>query len=97
VARHSKRATTIPIHIAGDVAPVPPWIANVSQRKAPGAMSAIAFIVRPVKPRVGFISGPVFSAIVNFLLKMIFRDPTGVRRRDGHVRFSIQCLESFVK
>jgi hypothetical protein len=32
-------------------------------------MSAIAFIVRPVKPSVGFIS--VFSAIVTFLLNLV--------------------------
>lgn len=52
----------IPIHIEGAVAPVPPWIAKVSQRKAPGAISAIAFIVRPVRPKVAFISGAL-SAI----------------------------------
>ncbi len=53
----------MPIHMEGAVAPVAPWIANVSQRKAPGAISAIAFIVRPVRPSVGFISEVDFSAI----------------------------------
>jgi hypothetical protein len=37
---------------------------NVSQRKAPGAMSAMAFIVNPVNPKVGVIfTSPVFSAM----------------------------------
>ncbi len=53
----------MPIHMDGDVAPSAPWIANVSQRKAPGAIRAIAFIVKPVRPSVGFISGAVFSAM----------------------------------
>jgi hypothetical protein len=29
---------------------------NVSHKNAPGAISAIAFIVNPVRPNVGFIS-----------------------------------------
>src|SRR2546426_11499598 len=53
----------MPIHIDGAVTPVVAWIKKVSQRKAPGAMSAIAFIVRPVRPKVFFISTAVFSAI----------------------------------
>jgi hypothetical protein len=37
---------------------------NVSQRKAPGAMSAMAFIVNPVNPKVGVIfTSPVFSVM----------------------------------
>jgi hypothetical protein len=63
VARHSRSATTIPIHIEGEVWPVVAWMKNVSQRKAPGAMSAMAFIVRPVKPRVFFIVTSLLSAI----------------------------------
>jgi hypothetical protein len=47
----------------GALTPVVAWIAKVSHRKAPGAMSAIAFIVKPVKPRVGFISTGVVSGI----------------------------------
>ena len=44
--------------------PVVAWAAKVSHRKAPGAMSAMAFIVKPVKPKVGFIlTSPVFSAM----------------------------------
>jgi hypothetical protein len=36
----------------------------VSQRNAPGAMSAMAFIVNPVNPKVGVIlTSPVFSAM----------------------------------
>jgi len=52
----ASRATKIPSHIAGPVTPVVAWIKKVSQRNAPGAMRAMAFIVRPVRPRVGFIS-----------------------------------------
>src|SRR5579859_1090857 len=48
--------------MAGPVAPAADCPANVSQRKAPGAISAIAFIVNPVKPKVCFIS-LAFSAI----------------------------------
>ena len=55
-------ANRMPIHIAGPVAPAADWPAKVSQRKAPGAMSAIAFIVNPVRPNVCFIS-LTFSAI----------------------------------
>jgi hypothetical protein len=37
---------------------------NVNQRNAPGAMSAMAFIVNPVNPKVGVIlTSPVFSAM----------------------------------
>jgi hypothetical protein len=32
------------------------WMKNVSQRNAPGAISAIALLVSPVRPSVGFIS-----------------------------------------
>jgi hypothetical protein len=49
----------------GAVAPAVPWATKVSQRKAPGAMSAIAFMVKPVRPRVGFIVGSALSAIVS--------------------------------
>ncbi len=50
----------MPIHIAGAVdgcpaTPVFAWIAKVSQRKAPGAMRAIALLVSPVSPRVACI------------------------------------------
>jgi hypothetical protein len=45
---------------------------KVSQRKAPGAMSAMAFIVKPVKPRVRFISAVVFSAMSILLLQISF-------------------------
>src|SRR5208282_1077792 len=62
VARHNKVANRMPIHIEGAVAPAAACPAKVSQRKAPGAISAIAFIVRPVKPTVDFISAE-FSAI----------------------------------
>src|SRR5579862_3534690 len=54
----------MPIHIEGAVAPSVAWGANVNQRKAPGAMSAMAFIVNPVNPKVGVIlTSPVFSAM----------------------------------
>jgi len=53
----------MPSHMAGAVAPSVAWGRKVSQRKAPGAISAMAFIVNPVKPSVGFILGAVVSAI----------------------------------
>jgi hypothetical protein len=54
----------MPIHIEGAVEPSVAWGANVSQRNAPGAMSAMAFIVNPVNPKVGVIlTSPVFSAM----------------------------------
>ncbi len=43
--------------------PSSPGCRKVSQRKAPGAISAMAFIVNPVKPRVGFISTGASSAM----------------------------------
>ena len=58
----------------GPVAPVVAWMENVSQRKAPGAMSAMAFIVRPVRPRVFCISTVptlVSSAMRNLLVVLI--------------------------
>src|SRR5579863_7522875 len=57
----------MPIHIAGAVAPAAPCPANVSQRKAPGAISAMAFMVKPVKPSVGFISAG--ASAIAFLLQ----------------------------
>src|SRR5215472_11332490 len=57
----------MPSHMAGAVAPAAACPAKVSQRNAPGAMSAMAFIVSPVKPNVGFISADA-SAIEFFLL-----------------------------
>jgi hypothetical protein len=62
----------MPVHMDGDVTSSAPWIAKVSQRKAPGAMRAIAFMVNPVRPSVGFISGAVLSAIDNLLLRISF-------------------------
>src|SRR5579872_3669633 len=59
-------ANRMPIHMAGPVVPAAACPANVSQRKAPGAMSAMAFIVNPVRSKVCFIS-LVFSAIGNLL------------------------------
>src|ERR1700752_3614966 len=52
----------MPIHIDGAVAPAAACPAKVSQRKAPGAIRAMAFIVSPVRPKVCFISVE-FSAI----------------------------------
>src|SRR5580704_25869 len=61
----------MPIHIAGAVAPSVAWGTKVSQRNAPGAISAIAFIVNPVNPRVACISTGLLSAMgetLSFLL-----------------------------
>src|ERR1700686_3473931 len=56
----------MPIHIAGPVAPAADCPAKVSQRKAPGAIRAMAFIVKPVSPRVFFIS--VLVSAIGILL-----------------------------
>src|SRR5579864_4808635 len=69
VARHSTRAARIPNHIpdAATGAPYEAWMKNVSQRNAPGAISAMAFTVRPVNPRVArLVAGFSFSAIQIF-------------------------------
>src|SRR5262249_16777892 len=51
-------------------APYSDCIPKVSQRKAPGAISAIALIVNPVRPRVVFFcSPPEFSAATSSFLK----------------------------
>src|SRR5579883_2392103 len=71
VARHRKRATRIPNHMEGAVTPVFAWIAKVSQRKAPGAINAMAFIVRPVRPKVGF-SSTEFDLAFEYLLPLLF-------------------------
>src|SRR5271163_1711830 len=56
VAYASNRAAKIPAHIARpDGYAYPAWTTNVIHRNAPGAMSAIALTVTPVKPRVGTI------------------------------------------
>ena len=52
----------MPIHMAGAVegwpaTPVVAWMKNVSHRKAPGAISAIALLVSPVRPSVACICG----------------------------------------
>src|ERR1700733_13161969 len=49
--------------MAGARAPSVAWTRNVSHRKAPGAISAIALLVRPVRPNVRFISPVVASAM----------------------------------
>src|SRR5271170_5316165 len=47
----------MPIHMAAPAegAPYPDCSENVSHRNAPGAISAMALLVSPVKPRVAFI------------------------------------------
>src|SRR5713226_10574466 len=54
VARHNTSAAKIPNHMpaAARGAPYEAWMKNVSQRNAPGAISAIALTVRPVRPNV---------------------------------------------
>src|SRR5512142_2223257 len=55
VARHRASASRIPNHMAEPAmgAPYRDCIWKVSQRKAPGAISAMALMVRPVRPSVG--------------------------------------------
>jgi hypothetical protein len=62
---------------------------NVSQRKAPGAMSAIAFIVRPVKPKVVCIFTGAESAI-HFLLFRL-RDCLIGEDRGARVEGALPC------
>jgi hypothetical protein len=59
VAKHRTSANTMPNHIAQPAigAPYNDWIWKVSQRKAPGAISAMALMVSPVRPRVGLVVG----------------------------------------
>src|SRR5665213_2711263 len=52
----------------GAVAPVVAWRKKVSQRKAPGAMRAIALLVKPVRPSVACICGAFVSSAMNCLL-----------------------------
>src|ERR1700747_2720126 len=73
----------MPIHIEGAVDPSVAWGANVSQRKAPGAMSAMAFIVNPVNPKVGVIlTSPVFSAMYSPLIFSLYFP----YKLTGHIR-----------
>src|ERR671934_219763 len=70
VAKQSARAARMPNHMLMPAkgAPVSDCGANVSHRKAPGAISAMAFIVRPVRPRVGFILGASDDKLHLFLV-----------------------------
>jgi hypothetical protein len=52
----------------GEVAPVVAWMKKVSQRKAPGAIRAMALLVKPVRPRVACICGAVVSSAIEGLL-----------------------------
>jgi hypothetical protein len=52
-----------PIHIEGPVTPVVAWMKKVNQRKAPGAINAMALLVSPVRPSVFFISTAGVSAM----------------------------------
>src|SRR5437660_11905933 len=68
VAKHRARAARMPNHMSDPAmgAPYCDCMAYVSHRNAPGAISAMAFMVSPVRPRVGFIfgccSGPLDKA-----------------------------------
>src|ERR1700739_1074909 len=80
----------MPIHIDGAVEPSVAWGANVSQRNAPGAMSAMAFIVTPVKPKVGVIfTSPVFSAMYSPYRFFISR----LKRRAANHLHALSCAE----
>ncbi len=58
----------MPIHIDGAVAPAAACLANVSHRNAPGAISAMAFMVSPVRPRVGFMVTVSSAMVCSFSL-----------------------------
>src|ERR1700691_4929154 len=92
----------MPIHIEGAVAPSVAWGAKVSQRNAPGAMSAIAFIVNPVSPKVGVIfTSPVFSAmysplfILYFCLQTRRTEPISAEARDTRRVFRTSKMQRF--
>src|SRR5665213_2434881 len=72
----------MPIHIEGAVAPSVAWGAKVSHRNAPGAMSAMAFIVNPVNPKVGVIlTSPVFSAMYSpYLFFISLQNPRALNQ-----------------
>jgi hypothetical protein len=91
----SSRAMIIPIHIEGAVTPVVDWIRKVSHKNAPGAINAMAFIVSPVKPSVGFISGAVCSAIL--LLLNLFAETSRFSGRLAVGRISrVQLMLGFL-
>jgi hypothetical protein len=80
----------MPIHIEGAVEPSVAWGANVSQRNAPGAMSAMAFIVNPVNPKVGVIlTSPVFSAMYSPYIFFI----SPLNRLAAHQLNELSCAE----
>src|ERR1039458_5773503 len=75
VAKHRSSANPRPIHMDEPAmgAPYKGCPCSVSPRNAPGAISAIALIVRPVRPSVGFIvvgfsDGELADAIVLFFI-----------------------------
>ena len=74
VARQSSVASNMPIHIAepADGAPYADCSSNVSHKNAPGAISAMALLVSPVRPNVGFI---VPWAVPNWMEFRRFRLP----------------------
>src|SRR5713226_9081136 len=98
----------MPIHIAGAVAPAAACPAKVSQRNAPGAMSAMAFMVNPVKPNVGFIStassaiwffslGFTESLTDNFFLWVVLnqsRSEVGLHQRGCSSQIGADWLEN---
>src|SRR5215471_1505722 len=58
-------AKKMPAHIASaEGKTYPDWMTNVIQRKAPGAINAIALTVTPVRPSVGFIFGASEAAVI---------------------------------
>src|SRR5262245_17907595 len=71
------------------------WSWNVVQRNAPGAISAIAFMVTPVRPHVAFtpLSVDVVSAMVAVPPRDL-RTATGVQlwNADNPLQFAAQCV-----
>ena len=85
-----------PVHMSGAV--VPPfwdaWIWNVVHKNAPGAMSAMAFTVMPVRLRLGFI--PLAGAVVVSATRLLSLHPECDRaRRCAQVRtVEITCFRA---
>src|ERR1700744_1215573 len=93
VAKQRRSAATIPNHMALPAmgAPYSAWIWNVSHKNAPGAMSAMAFTVRPVRPSVARLEGGPDST--GLLFSDMVRSPGGVCAATGGL-FPDNCVNT---
>src|SRR5947209_2075404 len=73
-------------------APVRTCGPKVSQRNAPGAMSAIALLVNPVRPRVGLSVGVVDGSAIGLRIGGFYGLYLFFRRPNGRVQLSNTSL-----